>query len=678
MKRYLLLLTFFMAALGCIAVPAQHRVRHIVQPDGTTLSVWLQGDEHMHFFITADSIPVFETAHGFCYGYVEGGMLHVSDVVAHEKGERKSCEAVFARDRNALVRCLADMRRRRIAGANSQLAARSPRKEIGVPKQYLGSKKGLVILVNFANLSMSNKNTQTQFNALFNEEGYSQNGSIGSVHDYFYDQSYGKFSLTFDVVGPVTLKHDYAYYGTNDVLTGNDTNARDMVIEACQAVDGKVNFADYDWDGDGEVDQVYIIYAGYGEHAGAPSNTIWPHRSLLGSRAVTLGGVRINQYACSCELVGTEGDTITGIGTPCHEFSHCLGLPDLYDTDYSGAFGMSYWDLMNSGSHSGPTGNGEVPYGYSAYERWFAGWLEPVEVSATRHISGMADVGSTPEAYVVYNEGSRNEFYMIENHQPSRWFTYVGRYIGMGGIMVTHVNYDEWAWTNNRVNPNPDYQYMSIIPADNSYGNTEDELRGDLFPGSKGIALLSNTSHAKAGGTMYNRNTDGTYALNRTLNRMRDNGDGTMSLDVVFNEEIPTPLCMKPADVNAVGYTARWMATINADSYTVEQRSVGIGADMRPVFRTQTVEDVLDTSLPLQWLTVSGYANYRVKAVVGEFESDWSDITTVERPADGISGIKPDGDCGRAYGINGIERTCALKGINIIRCGGKAVKVLVK
>lgn len=177
---------------------------------------------------------------------------------------------------------------------------------------------------------------------------------------------------------------------------------------------------------------------------------------------------------------------------------------------------------------------------------------------------------------------------------------------------------------------------------------------------------------------MYNRNTDGTYALNRTLNRMRDNGDGTMSLDVVFNEDIPAPLCMKPADVDAVGYTARWMATANADSYTVEQRSVGIGADMRPVFRTQTVEDVLDTSLPLQWLTVSGYANYRVKAVVGEFESDWSDITTVEHPADGISGIKSDGNCGRVYGIDGIERTHTLKGINIVRCGGKAVKVLVK
>lgn len=127
-----------------------------------------------------------------------------------------------------------------------------------------------------------------------------------------------------------------------------------MIIEACQLVDDKVNFKDYDWDGDGEVDQVFVIYAGYGEHAGAPSNTIWPHESSLGNRSIMLDGVRINTYACSSELNGNSGQVMAGIGTPCHEFSHCLGFPDLYDTDYSGAFGMSYWDVMNSGSHSGP------------------------------------------------------------------------------------------------------------------------------------------------------------------------------------------------------------------------------------------------------------------------------------------------------------------------------------
>ena len=250
------------------------------------------------------------------------------------------------------------------------------------------------------------------------------------------------------------------------------------------------------------------MYAGYGEHSGAPGNTIWPHESMLGKLSITLDGVKINTYACSSEFIGNSGKTLSGIGTACHEFSHCLGFPDLYDTDYSGGFGMSYWDVMNSGSYSGFKGTGEIPYGYSAYEKWQAGWLSPTEINETTKELRIDDLGNSPSAYILYNEGERNEFFILENHQLNKWYSCLGSNQAQHGFMVTHIDYDEQAWTSNAVNQYPNHQRFTIVPADNSYGQTVEDLKGDLYPGTRNIVSLTNTSHVYAGGLLFNSNTD--------------------------------------------------------------------------------------------------------------------------------------------------------------------------
>ena len=223
-----------------------------------------------------------------------------------------------------------------------------------------------------------------------------------------------------------------------------------MVIEACKKADSSVNFADYDWDGDGYVDQVYVVYAGKGEADGGASTTIWPHEWSLssasyygdGSGTLTLDGVKIDTYACGGELNGSTG-TIAGIGTMCHEFSHCLGYPDFYDTDYSGGQGMGEWDLMDSGSYNGKWNGGHSdwpemnagyePAGYTAFERWCAGWIEPIVLSDPQKITNMKPMGGTQEggivdhgdAYVIYMPGSKKtiegEYYMLENRQQAGW-----------------------------------------------------------------------------------------------------------------------------------------------------------------------------------------------------------------------------------------------------------------
>lgn len=681
MKRGCLVCIVLIAcAIDAFAVPAKRIPVTVKQCDGTSITLHLIGDECFHYFITNDSIPVFEKNSSYYLGYVDNGSLSVSNVVAHDENERNDVEKaficshadkvkVFLKDNGSLAQPLNTTKI-----INNPLQTRA----LGGFNTYVGSKKGLVILVNFANLSMKTNDAQNTFDKFFNEEGYSDNNSIGSVHDYFYDQSYGKFDLTFDVIGPVTVSKNYEYYGTNSELSGIDRNIRDMIIETCRQIDELVNFQDYDWDGDGEVDQVCFIYAGYGESGGAPSNTIWPHKSSLGGRAITLDGVTINTYACSSELTGNTGTEMEGIGTFCHEFSHCLGIPDFYDTDYSGAFGMSYWDLMDSGAHSGPNINGEVPYGYSAYERWVLGWLEPVEITESQRIENLGNLGDAPDAYIIYNKGNTNEFYILENHQPTRWFQYVARFEDFHGLMVTHVDYDEKAWRNNNVNPNREHQRLTIIPADNSYGESETEFRGDLFPGRLNVNWFTNTSHAETGGLLYNRNTDHGYYMNREIGSICEHEDGTLSFDVIFDNDIFSPSIKEIFNVNDENFSVIWEDIEGADYYNIEHVAIDRINPFFPTTKSEKIERISDNSITLSWLSDKGSTKIRINVVKNGITSPWSEYFEVSRTT-GIGSVICDEQINPSvYGIEGVRRIYKKKGLNIINSNGQSVKIIVK
>jgi M6 family metalloprotease-like protein len=288
-----------------------------------------------------------------------------------------------------------------------------------------------------------------------------------------------------------------------------------MVIEALELADDDVNYADYDWNGNGEVDQVYVVYCGKGEANGGAKSTIWPHEWELssaayygdGSGAQTLDGVRIDTYACGAELNGMG--TIDGIGTMCHEFSHCLGYPDFYDTDYSGGPGMYCWDLMDMGSYNG---DGFLPAGYTGYERWVAGWRQPVELKKTTSVSNLKALPDGGESYIIYNDAHPDEFFMLENRQQVGWDSG----LPCGGMLIVHCDYDATVWANNQPNDDPRHQRMSWVPADGkietySYGGniyvSESGLLSDLYP-SKGVnsfGLNAQTTQA-----FFNKTSDGT------------------------------------------------------------------------------------------------------------------------------------------------------------------------
>ncbi|MCD8289133.1 MAG: M6 family metalloprotease domain-containing protein [Prevotella sp.] len=515
MKRTALTFAFlFLATAVLRAVPAKKSVtRSAVLPDGTAVTLVLCGDEYSHWW--AD-----EQGNIYTIDDSDRAALVSSDTFNNmqAKGNRAKTE------RNT-------HRQKRLACAATDRT------------KYVGTKRGLVILVNFADLTMTSSAAQDDFNRMFNETGYSENNHIGSVADYFSDQSYGQFNIEFDVIGPVTMSQDYAYYGQNDRY-GDDMYPCTMVIEACRLVDDDIDFSLYDWDGDGEVEQVFIVYAGYGENAGASATTIWPHEWTLsegydyddGEGTITLDGVRIDTYAVTCELDGASGMTPAGIGVACHEFSHCLGFPDFYDTSYSGGWGMQAWDLLDSGSYNGPRYMGEVPTGYTSYERWAAGWLSPTALSDGTTVSAMQPLGDTPEAYVLYNDNDSNEYYLLENRASDRWFGYITNFAAPSGLLVLHVDYDADAWEENTPNDDADHQRMTIIQANNekgtyrwsSYSITRDQYAGHPYPYADNDSL---TRFSTPAATLYNTNTDGTNYMSPGIYDITLNEDGTIAFN---------------------------------------------------------------------------------------------------------------------------------------------------
>ena len=303
---------FILNALLCLvlsvwAVPAKRGVWcSLSLVDGTEVKAQLVGDEFLHYYVSED---------GTKYVQDESTGLY-----------RKMTDEVTAQRRAAVRRAQAQGRQKRML------------RKAQASNVFQGTKKGLIILVQFTDSKFKSGHNLALYERIANDENYSGNNFRGSIKDYFKAQSHGLFELDFDVAGICQLQHTYAYYGRNN-SEEEDVKPGEMVAEACLwAHEQGFDFSKYDWNGDGEVDQVFVLYAGHGEASYKDANTIWPHMYYLSAsdygKSLSLDGVTVDTYACSCELNG-DGN-LDGIGTFCHEFSHCMGFPDLYDTSSDG------------------------------------------------------------------------------------------------------------------------------------------------------------------------------------------------------------------------------------------------------------------------------------------------------------------------------------------------------
>ena len=527
MKKLFSAIAFLCISMAVLAIPANRGVyKTLTLNDGSKVRAMLVGDEHGHFWKGDD------------------GKAYVLNGDAYQAVE---IETVWEQ---------ANTRRTRM---NTVLGKRlSRRKAFGERNTYYGKKKGIIILTNFADCQFVAEHDNALYQRIANEKGFHEGEFIGSIADYFKAQSFGLFELDFDVFGPVTVSHNVAYYGSDD-----DRRAIEMVAEAVRLVKEQVSdWTQYDWDNDGEVDQVYVVYAGRGESDTGIEELIWPHTysfiwSKMGGFDIepeeVAPGLIVNTYACGAELKADY--RIFGTGLICHEFSHCLGYPDFYPTTYSGGQGMSYWDLMCYGCHNGGS---YIPAGFTSFERWSAGWLEPVvleEEDVT--VENMQSLQKSNECYVIYNKGNRDEYYLLENRQLEGW----DAAIPSPGLLIIHVDYDHRSWVTNSPNNDINHQRMTVVPADGEYLSTlidgsviydRENYKTDPFPQGEVTAFNKRfktyDEQAKNAARLYNANADGNYWIDSSVEQITQNTDGTISFCFIAHDNGPDPTGIQVID----------------------------------------------------------------------------------------------------------------------------------
>ena len=495
-----------MLTVSMMAVPANRKAVKITQPDGSTVTIQLQGDEWQHFNTTTDGYSVVKNQQGY-YVYAEkkNGDLKATQMVAHNVQERKTNELVF----------LQNVKKYQVPDMAPAVADMKGRVEaIGAQRRAQGNRatnysnfKGLIVLIQYNDKEFSREDYPTIINDMVNQQnytGYDNNQRTGSVRDYFTDNSGGKFQPQFDVVGPYTV--DYSQYDANM----KNGKCRKILIDALNQADADVNFKNYDGDNDGKVDLVFFIVAGNGaNYSGNDENLWWPHRSMIfddekynagKSPYLYKDGVLLWDYASSTELCGYTNNPqsvfIDGIGTICHEFSHVLGLPDFYDSDYE-ENGKSVtpgdWSLMDSGCY---LNNGFTPVGYSLYERYLVGFTDKPEIISQAGNYTLEPLFSNQKGYWL-NTPEPKEFFLLENRQRNqfKW----DAYLPGDGMLVHRVDRsDERIWQANKVNANPEHNYYEVVRANGAHKSGGDyvDSANDVFPAQNKNELTNETSPA--------------------------------------------------------------------------------------------------------------------------------------------------------------------------------------
>ncbi|WP_333578382.1 M6 family metalloprotease domain-containing protein [Leyella stercorea] len=569
-KLYLMLSMLFAFGTAANAVPAKKLQKVITLANGTQVSVELRGDEYLSWWEGTDGTAYRTTA-------TDENVFEAFDLEA----QKPAAAARRARTEQGRVARLARVKNS-LKGADDKMRGLG-----GDHITYKGVKKGLVVLVDFKNKPFADEHDLEYYKNVINGKDFTDEaeGYVGSVRDYFLAQSNGQFELDFDVVGPVTMSKNYGYYG-NDGAYQKDEKVYEMIKEASDAIQDQVNLKDYDWDGDGEADQVFFLYAGLGQASGGSYSTIWPHESQLlywpcGVLSYPTG--KINTYACANELQPeTQGSSryiSAGIGTICHEFSHCLGFADMYDTSGGGAYGMAVFDVMDQGSYNG---NGFVPCNYTAFERIYAGWVEAIELDAPATVKDMKSVSDYGRPFIMYNYKNTNEYFLLENRQNTGWDK--GLY-GSNGLLIVHVNYVPSRWINNTVNVitgtgNNRIQCCTVVNADGSRDMSDFySLQGDLYPYEvKGVTMNDEfTDDSEPAAKLYNKNSDNSYALGIPITQIKRSkgsvsflvcgGDDKNVIDNTFNGVVD--------GINGVTVVKK---TVDNRIYSIDGRYLGTDA----------------------------------------------------------------------------------------------------
>ena len=535
-KRFLTLSLIAALAVQVWGVPAYRGWQTKMQPDGTTIIIRQTGDEFFHYWENEEGQQVAKDAQGFWRVLATPAVQ--SEVSKQKQASRKYCQR----------------------GGNSMI-----RKAAG---QINLAPRGLVILVNYSDVTFRSGNTQAAMSDLMNSENYTYNSATGSVREFFKAQSNGAYVPDFDVVGPYNLANTRAHYGGND-SGGDDLLAGDMIVEACKAADADgVDFTLYNNDGDSNVDFVYVIYAGEGEADSDEDDAIWPHNWTLSSARYynncsysasqsKVDGLSIENYACSGELRG-RSTTRCPIGTIAHEFGHVLGLPDYYVTSDKATnaekdYTPGAWHIMDYGSYNN---DGRTPPNYSPHDKLYFGWYS-INTSSSKFLAKDAKAnGTLTTTYGSWYQitgttssataKSTSRVWYLENRQKSGW----DRYLPGHGMVVWEVQYNSSNWTGNTPNnTSVGYTVVTANSLTRPYepyvdNTTASSTSGTTFPGTSNVTSYTPatgcalTNITESAGNITFKYNGGVVKTRATYEFLTDHCTAPAEGDVAINDPL--------------------------------------------------------------------------------------------------------------------------------------------
>jgi len=519
-RLFRFLIAFIVLSFFCqysiFAVPAYPYPIEVKQPNGQSIKIQIKGDESFSYQTTEDGYVIVKNNKGY-YVYSQQQADHdkfvPTDIVVHRRNSRTRKETNFLMTapkgltdkQKAYQEMSVAAARIRTAAANAYKSSSTSAAKIKAatadgeimlaPKT--GSPHFLVFLFSYNDVKFTF--SQNDFSRMLNESGYNTNGAFGSATDFFKANSWGQFQPVFDVVGPIQLSGNRVDYG------GPNGDAGNMFAQGAVIADQKfgVNFATYDYDNNGVVDNIYGFFAGYDEAQGGGSDCVWSHASGIWGKNVVLDGKRINGYGCSSELKGNTGANKVNIGTFVHEFGHVLGLPDFYQTDGSTngeCVDLKSWSTMAGGCYNNDS---RCPPLYGAMEREMLGWYTIPELKTTTSNVTLNKI-QDKAAYKVKTT-TPNEFYVLEYREKTGFDSS----LPASGMLIFHVDKSDRTltavvggnsttttyanlWNNNMVNCIAGHACYDLIEANNN--NDASLSTAAMWPGSTGNKSFTDAS----------------------------------------------------------------------------------------------------------------------------------------------------------------------------------------
>lgn len=438
------------------AKPAYPGLLSRTLPDGTAVNIRIHGDEFFNYVTDENGL------------LMKGGANGIVDYKLDANGAKIKATPVLLEEMRAQAyeNLTPMMKESAKNGGPSRMASLNSQGRTTFPTT--GDVHFLVVIIDFADRHWTLADPVTEMTKKLNGPDYNYEGALGSLRDYYIKNSNGMFTPTFDVVGVVTLPNTSQYYAGN----GKYDNMKEAVVEAARMIDNEVDFSKYDYDNNGEIDNIIYFYAGYGQADTQDPSCLWPHNSSVINQGVSLDGKKLGNYCIFNELNGGQHYNdkdlqLDGLGTPIHEFGHVMGFPDLYDPLYENLATPSDWSVMDSGCYNG---DGHVPPLMSGYERWVFNWVETSRINTQSgdhyEIKALSDGGAPYRHNVYTNDGTlyNNEYFLFETRKADSW----DAKLPGDGMLIWHIDYDRSTWMGNRVNSTASRPRCHLITADGS------------------------------------------------------------------------------------------------------------------------------------------------------------------------------------------------------------------